>query len=129
MRHVVDLFASRPWYNLVPDQDHHVVIRGYGTFTEDGPEIDSDYVTAARTSDGSLVLAYMPTLRTLTVDMAQLRAPAIARWYDPTNGTYRAAADSLVANAGTVDFTPPGMNGDGDGDWVLVLETASTSGG
>src|SRR4029078_12716553 len=27
------------------------------------------------------------------------------------------------ANAGTVDFTPPGANQDGDGDWVLVLET------
>jgi hypothetical protein len=45
-----------------------------------------------------------------------------ARWYDPTNGTYRSVAGSPFANTGTMQFVPPGSNNGGDGDWVLVLE-------
>ena len=48
----------------------------------------STCVTAARTSDGSLVMAYLPTMRTITADMSKLSAIATARWYDPTNGQY-----------------------------------------
>ena len=28
-----------------------------------------------------------------------------------------------MANTGKRKFTPPGKNGDSDGDWVLILET------
>jgi hypothetical protein len=83
----------------------------------------SDYVTAGRTPDGSLVMAYLPSLRTVTVDMSQLSAPASAHWYDPSRGTYAAVAGSPLANSDMRKFTPPGKNGDGDGDWVLVLES------
>jgi hypothetical protein len=55
--------------------------------------------------------------------MSRLSAPASAHWYDPSRGTYAAVAGSPLANTGTRKFTPPGKNGDGDGDWVLVLET------
>ena len=83
----------------------------------------SDYVTAGRTPDGALVMAYLPSPRTVTVDMSQLRAPATARWYDPSRGTYTAVQGSPLPNTGKRELTPPGNNGDGDGDWVLVLET------
>jgi Putative collagen-binding domain of a collagenase len=83
----------------------------------------SDYVTAGRTPDGALVMAYLPSIRTIKVDMAQLAGPATARWYDPSRGTYTAVKDSPLPNSGKRAFTPPGNNGDGDGDWVLVLET------
>ena len=76
------VFESQPWYNLVPDQGHTVVTAGYGTFGQ------SNYVTAARTGDGSLVMAYVPSSRTLTVDMTKLSGSVTARWYDPTNGIY-----------------------------------------
>jgi hypothetical protein len=122
MPHVRDLFAGRAWYALVPDQAHAVVTAGYGTMTTTGHVDDSDYVTAARAPDGSLVMAYMPTSRTLTVDMTQLRGAARAQFYDPSNGTYAAALGSPIPNTGSHMFTPPGPNGDGDGDWVLVLE-------
>ncbi|HUK32708.1 MAG TPA: DUF4038 domain-containing protein [Vicinamibacterales bacterium] len=125
------LFESRQWYNLIPDQDHTVVTAGYGTYTDSGALGDSDYLSAARTPDGSLVMAYMPTnqtpppmptVRTITVDMTKLGAPAYASWYDPTNGAFTPIAGSPLANTGTMQFTPVGNNSAGDEDWVLVLE-------
>jgi hypothetical protein len=118
-------FASRQWFNLVPDQDHSVVTAGYGTYADSGALGDSDYLTAARTPDASLVMAYMPTRRTITVDMSRLGAAVYAQWYDPTTGLYTVVSGSPLANSGMHDFTPPGDNGDGDGDWLLVLEATS----
>ncbi len=116
------LFESRAWYNLVPDQDHSVLTAGHGTFTTTGSVNDSDYATAARTPDGTLVMVYIPTPRTLTVDMSKLRGTAAARWYDPVNGTYLQIDGSPFLNGGARIFTPPGTNSGGSGDWVLVLE-------
>ena len=53
-----------------------------------------------------------------------LAGPAAARWYDPSRGTFTTVEGSPLPNTGERAFTPPGHNGDGDGDWVLVLETA-----
>jgi hypothetical protein len=104
------------------------VIAGYGTFDDSTTPgsvyaMTSDYVTAARTPDGSLVMAFLPTRRPVTLDMTQLRAPATARWYDPSNGAFKAIEGSPLPNAGQRKFIPPGNNADGDGDWLLVLET------
>jgi chitodextrinase len=119
------LFESRQWYNLIPDQDHTVVTAGYGTYADSGALGDSDYLTAARTPDGALVMAYLPTSRTVTVDMSTLAAPAYASWYDPTTGSFSAITGAPLANTGSRPFTPPGPNGAGDGDWVLVLEATA----
>ena len=116
-------FEPRAWYNLVPDFNHVVVIAGYGTFSSTGFVASNDYLTAARTTDGSLVVIYTPIIRQFTVDMSQLSVPAITRWYDPANGAFTPITGSPLANSGTRNFTPPGANSDGDGGWVLVLET------
>ena len=121
MIYMARLFARRPWFRLVPDQGHTVVTSGYGTFTSKGSVNDSDYLTAARTDDGKLVIAYLPTSRTITVDMTKLSGRARARWYDPTSGTYMAAAGSRLPNMGQRQFTSPSKNADGDEDWVFVL--------
>jgi hypothetical protein len=125
LSHMKDLFAPRRWFDLAPDQAHVVVIDGYGTTAPlgSGSVTTDTYLTAARTSDGALVIAYMPTTRTITVDMSKLSGTATARWYDPTIGEYTTVGGSPFANAGMRQFTPPGKNHDGDGDWVLVLET------
>ncbi len=122
--HLNALFAPRPWWNLIPDQNHTLVIAGYGTFADSGSLGGNDYLTAARTPDGALLMAYMPTLRTITVDMSKLGSQADARWYDPSDGTYQLIGTAL-ANAGTRLFAPPGLNSDGDGDWVLVLNATA----
>jgi hypothetical protein len=127
MAYLQALFTPHAWYRLVPDQNHTTVTAGYGTFDATMTDsnryvMNSDYVTAGRTPDGSLVIAYMPSLRPLTVDMTRLRGPATAQWYDPSRGVYTPIAGSPLPNTGSHVFAPPGNNGDGDGDWVLLLE-------
>jgi hypothetical protein len=119
MKYVQALFEPRPWYELVPDQDHAVVTKGWGKFGE------FDYVPAARTPDGKLVMAYVPDHRTITVDMTKLSGPAIARWYDPASGKWQAIPGSPLRDSGTHPFQTAGKNSDGDEDWVLVLESAA----
>ncbi len=120
MVRVKQLFGNRPWWKLVPDQKRTVVTAGWGTLGK------RDYVTAARTTDGNLVMAYIPSTgtgaRTITVDMAKLSGPAKARWYNPTTGTYAVINGSPLANRDSRDFTTPGDNGTGRNDWMLVLE-------
>jgi len=116
------LLTSLPWYELVPDQNHSVVTAGYGTFASTGPVHTNDYATAARASDGSVVVVYMPTSRTITVDLSKLASTVTARWFDPTNGAYTPVPGSPFPNTGTRQFTPPGPNAEGSGDWVLLLQ-------
>jgi hypothetical protein len=52
-----------------------------------------------------------------------MRGLTNASWFDPTNNTLSTIAGSPFGNTGTQDFTTPGNNGDGDPDWVLVLES------
>jgi chitodextrinase len=114
--YVKQLFESRRWYDLVPDQSHAVVTDGLGTYGTD------DYVTAARTPDGKLAIAYMPSSRTITVDLGTFSGPVSARWYDPTTGTFSEATP--FPNVGSQQFTTPGANAAGDDDWVLVLQAS-----
>ena len=116
-------FEARAWFTLAPDTNHIVVTSGYGTYSDIGHVADNDFLTAARSADGSLVVAYTPIIRQFTVNLSQLSGPAVARWFDPASGFYTSIAGSPFTNSGVVAFTPPGNNGDGDGGWVLVIET------
>jgi uncharacterized repeat protein (TIGR01451 family) len=116
MAYLAALFESRPWYALVPDQAHTIVTGGLGTFGL------ADYVTAASTPDGTLAIAYVPSNRTITVDMSRFSGPVTARWYDPSAGTFASISATSFANSGSHQFTTPGANADGTDDWVLVLE-------
>ena len=95
LSYMKNLFVSRKWYDLVPDQTHTVVTAGYDRFScivgkfvayaskdQDsliskafrvsksiralGSITSNTCAMAARTSDGSLVMVYMPTIRTIT---------------------------------------------------------------
>ena len=106
------LFDSRPWYELVPDEKHEVVVDGLGEFN------GLDYLTAARTTDGGTVIAYMPSRRTITVDMTRIAGKtAKAWWFNPRTGKSTAAGEWPTAGKHT--FTPAD-----EGDWVLVLDDA-----
>lgn len=125
--HCRDLFASRPWQTLVPDQAHELVTAGYGTYWSGGTPSygisQNDYAAAAATPDGRLAIVYIPTSRTITVDLARLAGEVTARWYDPTTGVAQAISGSPFPNSGPRTFTTPGPHADGAGDWVLVLES------
>jgi hypothetical protein len=116
-------FEARAWYNLVPDTNHVVVTAGYGTYSDTGYVADNDYLTDAATPDGSLVVIYTPVIRQFTVDMSQLAGLAAAHWFDPAGGIYYPITGSPFTNSGMLNFTPPTNNADGDGGWVLVIET------
>jgi len=84
---------------LVPDEDHTVVTAGLGTYGNFPTRASqSDYCTAAKTPDGSYVVAYLPTARPITVNMASLKAPAHAKWLDPRNGAYINISGGPIAN-------------------------------
>lgn len=117
-----EFFTSLPWQDLVPDQDHSILTAGFGTYgTLQTRVSESDYATAAATPNGSLVVVYIPTARAITMNMKSLKAPARARWFDPTNAVYQEVPGGPFANSGSRVFTPPAKNHDGDSDWVLVL--------
>jgi hypothetical protein len=54
--------------------------------------------------------------------LSRMSGPVRARWYDPTRGTFTSVPSSPLGNRGIRSFTPPGKNGGGDEDWVLVLD-------
>lgn len=107
------LFDTRPWHAMVPDQNHGVITSGYGTFT------NNNYLTAMRATNGSTVIAYMPSGRTAGVNMSKISGTqARAWWFNPRDGC---ATDlGTFATSGTNTFTPSDTN-----DWVLVLDDDS----
>lgn len=135
-----NFFTSLPWQDLVPDQQHTTLTAGYGTFGSDQLHFDkdgldasyavrvsqSDYATAAGTPDGAFVVIYLPTPRTVTVDMTRLRGPASAEWFDPTNGQHKPIVGGPFPNSGSRQFTTPKQNHARQGDWVLLLKAAAS---
>jgi hypothetical protein len=117
------LLDPLPWYNLVPsglDGMKTLVTEGGGTYGQ------LDFVTAAATTDGGLLLAYLPPgsarSSSITVDMTALRGSARAQWFDPTSGNYQEIPGSPFLNTRTRSFKTPGRNSAGAGDWVLFLQ-------
>ncbi|MBD3266225.1 DUF4038 domain-containing protein [bacterium] len=139
-----DIFASRPWWKLIPEQPREEFfigdpypIAGAETFILSGQEMYDNvlsknekrgekFVAAAKTPDGTLLMAYFPhhySKGGIEIDMTKLAGPAHASWIDPQNGQPQSIEGSPFPNKGTHRFTPPGKNSHGDKDWLLVLET------
>jgi len=126
--HWKDFFLSLPWQNLTPDQDFAVLVAGSGSVCDlKTPVSQCDYALAAKSPDGSFVVIYLPVVRTIRVNLAVLSHAALATWFDPSNGTYKALSDRGFRNSGIQAFTPPGKNHSGDGDWVLLLRATDTA--
>lgn len=111
LAYVGRLFRSRAFYMLVPDQAHSVLTLGF--------ESGDTYAAAARASDGSSIIAYIPTRRAVTIDLSQIAGTsARAWWFDPSTAT--ATLIDTYPTSGAATFIPPDGN-----DWVLVLDNAS----
>ena len=112
---------SIAWYNLVPSG------LGVGPLVVGKTSPSSpDYVAAAATPDGTLLVAYVPPAYlgpTITIDMTAMNGPTRARWFDPTTAAYTDAGVFLPPLGTQVLFTlPPVSHGDKFTDWVLLLE-------
>ena len=92
---------------LQPDYSESVVSGNRGNISA------ADYVMAARASDGSVIMAYVPNARTITVDMSVIAGSAADAWrFDPATGdaTYLGEFENFASMS--------------DNDWVLVIDNA-----
>ena len=113
---------SIAWWNLVPSG-----LGGMKTLVTAGGGNPSDagYVAAAADAAGTLLVAYIPpgtdVAGDITVDATAMSGTSTrARWYNPTTAAFTAIGN--VSNTAMQSFTPPGDNGSGHADWVLVLD-------
>lgn len=120
MARLNSFIKSISWQELVPSG-----LSGMRNLITAGGSAESldDYVSAAANTNGTILVAYIPPAHSgsITVDMAAMDGPVIARWFDPTSAAYIAIATGLT-NVGTHTFTPPENNSVGQADWVLVLQ-------
>jgi hypothetical protein len=113
--HLWRALQSIAWWKLAPDAKQEFLVAGFGKWLE------ADFATAALANDGSCAVVYLPTPRAFTVDLAKLKSPVTARWFDPTSGEFKPVAGLPFANGGQRELTPPGQNRAGESDWALVL--------
>lgn len=113
---LLDFWETLAWQTLAPDQSSTLVTSGAGTYYSSGGTLANTHATRCRNAAGTLNVVYIPTSRTITVAHAQIPGTVTARWVDPSTGQ-----DSTATPSGD-NYTTPGNNADGDGDWLLVLE-------
>ncbi len=114
MLHWGDLFRSRRWFDLIPDQSHILVTSGLGEFR------GLDTLGVAATQDRRSLIVYMPTSRPITVDLTKVEANRVrAWWFDPSSGKATDAGEYFTT--GPHEFTPQK-----DGDWALVIDDATS---
>ncbi len=110
MGYLRQLFESRPFTKLLPDQSLLVSDAGEG----------GNRIQAARAEDGSFAFIYTPTGMPITVNLEKIRGNTVsAYWYDPRQGTRRAIGQLQIVNS--QEFTPP-SRGRGN-DWILGLDS------
>ena len=85
MARIAGLLVGRRWDLLVPDANGNFLVSGRGGS-------GSDHAVAARASDGSFGVAYVPTARSnVQLSLAGFSTGTVrARWYDPTSGAFQA---------------------------------------
>jgi hypothetical protein len=112
------LWSTLEWWKLVPSGTAAPFI-GRNLVT-------SGTATAAQASDGTLLVAYVPSTgsgtQTFTVDPRSMAGTARARWWNPKTGAFTDAGS--VPSTATRSFTTPGSNGDGN-DWLLLLDLSA----
>lgn len=104
-------FRSLPWSDLVPDIELRLVIAGLGEAR------GLDRVTAAKTADGRVGVAYLPARRPVEVDLSVLAGSRVAvTWFEPATGVRRSGG--VLSAEGVVTFAPPFAE-----DAVLLMQS------
>ena len=125
MKILNNFIRSINWWELVPSGlggMKNLLNSGGGTDTKE------DYVTAAATPSGSLLIAYLPPAheKTITINTSGMGKTLVASWFDPTNGQYIGIPESPLQNSGEIRLTQESINSRGEKDWVLVLSSEGT---
>jgi hypothetical protein len=115
MDFVQRLFRSRAWQTLVPDFENGIITSGYGKWGT------KDHVAVAVTSDENTLIAYLPSSRSVSVDMSKVKGSKVrCWWYDPSDGN--ASEIGVYSSSGQVTFTPGSA-----GDRVLIIDNVSAN--
>jgi hypothetical protein len=109
LKRASDFWETLPWYELVPDVNHQLLISGYGNLS------DGTYATAALSKNGKYLAVYTPDQRELTINLKELNFKKIyCKWIQPSTG--KIFQDEMDNKDLIRKFTPPEP-----GDWLLVL--------
>ncbi len=118
MTHLRSLFGSLPWWQLEPDTA--------GTFLTGGTGSGEARAVAALTADRSLAVVYLPGIHAVRLDLARMSGPEVAaRWFDPASGRFADVAGAPFPATGPQQLRPRALNGAGQPDWLLLLESKS----
>ena len=113
MGYVRQLFESRPFLKLVPDQEAVSVPRGQ----------ERRFVRSARASDGSYLFVYSTLGEGFRVDLNKLSGKQVtATWYNPREGTAKKIG-TFPNPRSLKTFLPPSRGR--NNDWVLILDDAA----
>lgn len=107
MKALVEILDRLPWHQLRPDAPLAAPVQVDEGFT--------NYVPAARTTDGNLALAYLPANPVATFDLSTFEKGARATFINPRNGERLAPADL----PGEPEVT---VKAPGPGDWLILFE-------
>jgi hypothetical protein len=117
------LMNSVAWQNLTPSELAGIPRLVTSSNGSQNPTIPN-YIAAAQTRDGTLLMAYVPPFaggpQSLVLDVRAMRQPLRARWWDPTSANFVAIGSLSTDSAQT--FTTPGTNRGGSNDWILLLD-------
>jgi hypothetical protein len=109
MVHLRALFESRPWYEMTPDPN--LVSEGSGELGKD------NRIAAALAFDGKSAIIYLPTSRTIIVNLSRLSGCQVkAVWFNPRTG--QSALAGFFDTSHQIQFDPPGWR-----DWILLLDS------
>lgn len=107
------LFEFIPWQQLVPDQSIEIILTGRGSYGA------LDYICAAKTSDNSYYILYIPKGQPITINARKISGkPMRMHWFNPCTGK--------VLKIGVAEMRERfGINPPSEEDWILVFDDES----
>lgn len=112
MGYLRKLFEARPFWQMEPAQ--HLIVGK-------NPE-DMDHIRAAKSKNGAFAVLYIPTGKSITVNLTQITGEKInAWWFNPRQNSSQLIG--VLTRTKQLTLQPP-SSGRGN-DWVLVIDDAS----
>lgn len=108
------LFDVLPWQNFIPDTTKNIIVEGRGIFGS------LEYMVAAKTSDSSVYMAYIPKGHSFWISPKAISMNRkILYWYNPRNGR-------LIKIGGQGADEIFGLTAPDENDWIFISTSDST---
>jgi len=107
------ILGHLPWYLFKPDPSDELLVEGRGAYGSD------DYAVVSVLSNARMAAIYLPTSRTVRVNVEKIKGTSIrALWINPQ--TNKRIIGGYFKPKGIRELTPPNL----DGDWLLLVGNA-----